>query len=240
MDAAIDDQAHRAQHLVVEVAETLVGIGVHVHRITERLRIKRPAFDISGVAAEPHEGGEPGILLREADLEVMARFALMHEKRRFLPSASGRKVVRVKIEGAGTRPVGGSLFIASAGLELFAVRRIGADHDTSPRHMREKQRDLGLDLPLHHLEALLELLLAPWLELGAGAHVIEEFVQRALEPDLALPLLAVLGDPRDFTEAELVHLLWIERLGGRSLYEVAVIFIAALHVHEAEAVTGVR
>ena len=32
MDAGVDDQPHRAQHLVVQIAEALIGVGVHAHR----------------------------------------------------------------------------------------------------------------------------------------------------------------------------------------------------------------
>ena len=60
MDAGVDHEAHRAKHLVVQIAEALVGVGVHLHRVAEGFRVERPAFDISGVAAEAHEGGQLG------------------------------------------------------------------------------------------------------------------------------------------------------------------------------------
>src|SRR4029079_3353375 len=105
---------HRAEDLVVELPEPLIGIGVKAHRIAERLRIERPAFNVSRVPAEPHEVRQLRILLRQADLEVVPRLALVEEQRRLLPGEARRQVVSVEVKGAGPRPIRRAAVVASA------------------------------------------------------------------------------------------------------------------------------
>jgi hypothetical protein len=57
VDAGVDHQAHRAQHLVVERAEPLIGILVEAHVVAQRLRIERPAFDEGRVPPKRMNGG---------------------------------------------------------------------------------------------------------------------------------------------------------------------------------------
>src|SRR6476659_8451660 len=44
MDAAVDDEAHRAKHLVIEAAEALIGVGLHAELVPQSLGIERPAL----------------------------------------------------------------------------------------------------------------------------------------------------------------------------------------------------
>ena len=80
MDAGVDDEPHRAKHLVVERSEPLVGVREHPHVVAERFGVERPALDEGGVPAEAHERGQRLILLRQADLEVVARRTLVQEQ----------------------------------------------------------------------------------------------------------------------------------------------------------------
>src|SRR5688500_18289424 len=105
MDAGVDHQAHRAQHLIIERAHALVWVLVEAHRVTERLRIEGPAFDISGIAAEPHERRQRRILLRQADLEVVAGRTFMQVQSGHARRGPRRQVIGVEVEDAGTRAV---------------------------------------------------------------------------------------------------------------------------------------
>ena len=89
--------------------------------------------------------GQRVILLRQADLEMVARLALVQEQRRLLPRAARRQIVGVEIEGAGARAVGRALLIAAAGLELLAEGRIGRISSGVLGTSEKKLRNLRLD-----------------------------------------------------------------------------------------------
>jgi hypothetical protein len=55
--ARVDDEAHRAPHLVRELAELRVRIGVHPQLRPERFGVESPAFDEGREAAEAAETG---------------------------------------------------------------------------------------------------------------------------------------------------------------------------------------
>ena len=61
----------------------------------------------------------------------------------------------------------------------------------------------------------------------------------ALEADLLPHLLEILGDPRDFAKSELMDLVGGHRQCRRRLDLVAVERVAALHVHQSDAVARV-
>ena len=126
----------------------------------------------------------------------MAGNALVQIERLHARGAARGQIIGVEVEDARPRSVRRALIVAAAGLDPLAKRRIGPDL-ASPdfRHAREELRDLGLDLALHRGEALFELALALGLEPGAGAHIIEELVQRALEADLLPHFLELLVNP---------------------------------------------
>ena len=88
-------------------------------------------------------------------------------------------------------------------------------------------------------KSLLELLAALRRELRTGPHVIEELVQIAFETDLLTHLLELAGDACNFAQTELVDLFRRHVSRGRRLDLVAIESVAALHVHESDAVAGV-
>src|SRR4029079_7823796 len=182
--------------------EARVGVLVEAHVVTERLGVERPALGVGGVPAEAHERGKRLILLRDADLEMVAGLALVEEQGRLRPRAPRRQVVGVEEERPRPRSVGRARLIASAGLELLAERFVRLDLERSLGNQREEARDLRFDLLLQSVIIGGQPLAALRLELGAGPHIFEELRQRALVADLLLDLLELLGDPRDLAEAE--------------------------------------
>ena len=81
MQAGIDDEPHRAQHLHVEVAKPLPGIGEHAEFTAERFGVKAPAFGIGSVRAGAQQGRQCRIFLGQRDLEVVAGDAFMERQR---------------------------------------------------------------------------------------------------------------------------------------------------------------
>src|SRR5687767_16026658 len=57
-----------SEHLVVEAAEALIGVGLHAELVPQGLGIKRPALDEGGVAAEAHERSEERRVGKSVDL----------------------------------------------------------------------------------------------------------------------------------------------------------------------------
>src|SRR5439155_21691182 len=132
-----------------------------------------------GVAAEAHERGKRRILLRQADLEVVAGLAFVEEQGRHLGRVARRQVISVEIEGAGARTVRRALLVRAASLELLAERLVRPDHQARLGHGREQGWELGLDLLLEVVIALRQRFAALRLEFGTGADVVEELRKRA-------------------------------------------------------------
>src|SRR5665213_2791972 len=131
MEACVDDQAHGPQYLVVQMPIILIGIGVEAEFVAEALRIERPALDISGVAAEALKRGKLLILLRQADLEMMTRPALVQEQGFVTPGVARGQVVAVVVEDSGTRPVRRPLIVFAPRRSLLAIGRVGPDLEPS-------------------------------------------------------------------------------------------------------------
>ena len=181
VDAGIDDEAHRAQHLVVEAAEALIGVGLHAELVPERLGIERPALDEGGVAAEAHEIGQRGILVGEADLEVMARRAFVEIERLHAVGPPRGQVIGVVIEDAGARAVRRAVLIGAAGLVALAEGLDLADFEAGARQGREELADPLVDLAADRIITLAQAFAAGRLELAVGAQELEELGERAGE-----------------------------------------------------------
>ena len=240
VDAGIDDQAHRPQHLVVEAAEALIGIGLHAELVPQGLGVERPALDEGGVAAEAHEGGQVGILVGEADLEMMARRALVEIERLHAVGPPRRQVVGIVIEDAGPRAVRRAVLIGAAGLVALAEGLDLADLEPGARQGREIFADPRVDLAADRIIALAHPVAALRLELAVGAQMLEELGERAVEADPGLDRLHLAADPGDLAEAEIVDIVGGEREGRVLLDQPPVEDVAAAHVDEADAVAGAR
>ena len=71
--AGVDHQAHRAPHVVVQLADLREVVLVQAEVVAELLAVQRPAFDegrVVGIAAELRQAGE---FVRQRDLQVMTR-----------------------------------------------------------------------------------------------------------------------------------------------------------------------
>ena len=64
VNASIDHQPDRAEHLVIQRAVMRNRVFVETHLIAKRLGIQRPTLDIGGVPAKPHKGRQLVILAR--------------------------------------------------------------------------------------------------------------------------------------------------------------------------------
>ena len=175
MDAGVNDEPHRAQHLVRKRSETLIRIGVKPHFITERLGIERPAFDIGSVSAKAHEGGKLFIFLRDADLEMVPRCAFVQIKRCHPRGRAARQIISIEVKNSGTRAVGRALLIASACLIFLAEFFIGPDFKRGLGQIFELRSDDRIDRFADVIIALGQCLAAGHLEFRIMAQMIEKF-----------------------------------------------------------------
>ena len=94
VQAGVDDQADRAQHLVLQVAVVVVRILVEADLLAEPLGVQRPALDVRVVAALLAERRQVAELLLDGDLQVVAGHALVVRGRLHVdrqPRASARR-----------------------------------------------------------------------------------------------------------------------------------------------------
>ena len=185
VDAAVDDEAHRAQHLVVEAAEALIGVGLHAELVPERLGIERPALDEGGVAAEAHEGGQRLVLVGEADLEMVAGRAFVQIERLHARGPPRGQIVGVVVEDAGPRAVRRAVLIGAAGLVALAEGLDLADLQPGARDGREDLADARVDPAADRVIAVAQPFAARRLEAAVGADEVEELGERAGEAGLA-------------------------------------------------------
>ena len=137
MDSGIDDQPHRAEHLVVKATKAVVGIAFDAQLFPEAFCIERPAFGIGCIAAETHEAGKSLIFLRKADLEMMAWNGLVEIKRFAFGLRTRRKIIAVVVKDAGPRSVRRTGIIGTASIRLFLVIRNRANLKRAFRDRRE-------------------------------------------------------------------------------------------------------
>ena len=106
VQAGVHHETHRAQLLVVQAAEPLVGIGEHPELLAERLGVQRPALDVGRVAgAEAPEARQVLEFLLDRHLEVMARRRLVQRQRLHAELRLRLQVEGVDVEDAGPRTV---------------------------------------------------------------------------------------------------------------------------------------
>src|SRR3546814_3646268 len=84
---------YRAPQFVLQVAEVVVRRFVHAQRLAQRLGVQAPAFDEGGLAAEAAELRQPGQLLLQRQLEMVAGDRFMQEQVLRVPGLAGRQVV---------------------------------------------------------------------------------------------------------------------------------------------------
>jgi hypothetical protein len=73
MQTGVDDQPHRPQLHVVEVAEPLMRVGEQPERRPQRLGVQSPAFDVGDIeCTEAPELRQLSSLLCDRDLEMVA------------------------------------------------------------------------------------------------------------------------------------------------------------------------
>ena len=77
VNAGVDDQANVAPHFVFEAAIFAIGILISIHLIRESLGVQRPPFDKGCVPAISAEFRKTGQFLRQRNLQMMPRNALM-------------------------------------------------------------------------------------------------------------------------------------------------------------------
>ena len=100
VQAGVDDEPRGAEGLRVEHAETLGLGGVEAHLIGQALAVEAPALgvgDARHASAERPEGGHPGELHLDGDLEVMPGRRLVEGDRRELVELALRRLVGVDV-----------------------------------------------------------------------------------------------------------------------------------------------
>ena len=171
----------------------------------------------------------------------MPRLAFVEEQGRLLPGDARRQVVGVEIEGAGPRAVGRSLLVAAARLELLAERRIGPDHE---RRLGHQSRNIAAPWRRPCVLIAVEVLRRAARGSSAGTWGWCACSRRIacsvpLKPTSCRTFSNSLVIRATSLEAELVDLLRGQRQRRRRLDQVAVKLVAALHVHQADAVARV-
>ena len=156
-------------------------IAVEAHLLAEPLGIEAPAFDIGAVAAEAAELGQAGKLLRQRDLEMVARRAFMIGDRLDLGLQHLVHVGEVDVEDAGPRAVGRGPVVEGDRGGVLAQRLDRADLERRLGQPAEPARRRR-----HHLgddrARVGEICSRPCVgvrifELGVGAHVVEELLR---------------------------------------------------------------
>ncbi len=102
VDPGVQHEPHRTPHLVVELAEFRVGIGVEAHLVAQTLRVETPTLHECGNAVVLAEFGHVLEFLRDGNLQMVARHSFMECEHLHLPLLVASQVVGVHNEVAGT------------------------------------------------------------------------------------------------------------------------------------------
>jgi hypothetical protein len=77
VEAGVDDEANRPQHVILQVAVVAVGILIKPDFFAQSLRVERPAFGIGRIFFVLAEERQFGQFLRDGDLHVMSGHAFV-------------------------------------------------------------------------------------------------------------------------------------------------------------------
>ena len=236
MDAGVHHQPHGAQHLVLITALQLIRVLEHSQLRPQALGIKAPAFGIGGVAAKALEGGELLILLRQADLEMMARRRFVQIEGLGAIIAARRQVIGVEIEDAGALPVGRAAVVTAGGVGLFAVRGHRLDLQRRFGNGAEQLAHHHINPFAHVAEGIAHRLRTGELEARIGAQMGEEGGTIALEAHAGLHIIHALQDARHLGKADGVDVIGRQIGGGAAGHQIPIQLWPTRHRGQAHAV----
>ena len=123
MDAGVDHQSDGPPHLVGQLAKLGIGISVKTHLLAKALGVKSPALDVAGVTAVLAKFREPLDLVRDGQLQVMARHGLVQRERFHLPLGSRFEIVGVGEKISGPPGLVRTRLVVGGSHRLFNISR---------------------------------------------------------------------------------------------------------------------
>ncbi len=245
MDTRIDHQPRRAEQKRLKISRPLQRRRIRTKFVGKLLRIQRPAFRIGREEADLAQRRDILRFLREADLEVMPRHALVIGQRRqrvFRPVADVLQIDEVDRRTAAIE----------RGAVVIAVRRAILDLDRHRADFERLRRHIGKRLGqfrVHCLDAVVQ----PGDQLGPAFRGVRvKLVRRHVQ--LRQPLadgpgrealrledrIELRGDLRDLRQADAVDLVGAHRRRGRLVERHRVDRVAVRYAPDAVAGFGGR
>ena len=106
--SGIHHQTNRAQHLIGKPPVVRIGILIKADILAELFGVQRPALDVRCVAGLLAEGRKTGQRLRNGDLHVVPRNALVVRGGLHVDQRAVLEIVGVDVNDSRTRAVGGA------------------------------------------------------------------------------------------------------------------------------------
>src|SRR6266404_1296023 len=145
MHPGIHNKAHRAPHLVAELPEFRVWIGVEADVLAEALAVQRPALDKRRVAEVLAKLRRVFHFLRQRNLQMVPGDRFMQRERFHFPLGPRVQIVRIDEIAAGPPGLRRTRLIVSGGLRGRLEIGNGADAVRQARQLAEKMRQAGID-----------------------------------------------------------------------------------------------
>ena len=210
----VDHQAVGAEQPAVQETDVLQRILEQAHVAAQRFGVKRPAFAERRDVAKALEIGQVFRLGRDGDLEMVAGRCFVQRQRHGLVGRDARQVVGVQVEHAGTRASGVRALIAGSGGARGAEGLDRAYLVIGFRYAAEQRRQLPCDVFLHGAVGR-ERGIGRGVQVGlAGAQVLEELRERALEAHAHAHLAEFGVQQRDLLQPGAVYVVGGQRQRG--------------------------
>ncbi len=218
VQAGVDHQPRRAQHLPLQVAEAAGGVLVQAHGKAQGLGIQRPAFAIGHVARVAPKAWQGAQLAGAGHLQVVAGHGLMRHQGLHGPDRPGLVAQRVGVEPAGAAAVQARAVVRLGGVGPH-VRRHGAHAPGRPWQLGKQPRQFSVQ-PLADVAVAGQQGFGAGVEvLGVGVEVAHKAVEIAGPGHVAHHLGDLATQACHLAQADGMHLLRCQRGGGVAAHQ---------------------
>src|SRR6266478_2992093 len=215
MHPSVDHQAYRAPHLVAELAEFRVWIGVQADVFAEALAVQRPALDKRRVAEVLAKLRRVFHFLRQRNLQMVPGDRFMQRERFHFPLGPRVQIVRIDEIAAGPPGLRRTRLIVSGGLRGRLEIGNGADAVRQARQLAEKMRQAGIDALGDDAVAVHKIVRLVVVETRIGAQKFGEVVEAALKFRGGDDAIHLRANALYFGQSDFMNLL--RREAGRGL-----------------------
>ncbi len=195
---------------------------VQAHFLAEHFAVKPPALAEGRGVAKAAKVRQRQLLLCQADLKVVPGYGFMQKKHCGGEACAGVGLVGVVVKNTGARAIRHAGVILCRRAVHFTECLNGTNLKRGLGHAGEQGRDLVVDAGAKVFISDLNVLTSGKTQFGCAVHVVEKFLERALESHTFACRFKLLANAGHLAHAQRMHRLRAQVGGGGTFGKVRV------------------